>query len=136
MTTMADMLAFVQKTLEANALCKNVVTLEAIEYAPDQFRIKVRADLRSNIKFQVYLYSNKGHIDYGYQVFGRTTLLRWDNKEEFVDLPTYPHHHHNLDADIVASPLSGKPEADLPQLVEWIAQHFDKIREANKSASV
>jgi len=132
MTTLARLLAFVQKTLEANSLCKNVMILEAVEFAPEQFRLKVRSDLGSGIKFQAYIYANRGYIDYGYQVFGGITLLRWDNKEEFFSIATFPHHHHNLDAEVVASSLSGQPENDLPQVLDWIAQHFDQIREANK----
>jgi hypothetical protein len=55
-------------------------------------------------------------------------------KEEFSDIATFPHHHHNLDASVTASSLSGKPENDLPQVLAWIGEHFDEIRAANKQA--
>lgn len=134
MTTLTEALAFVRTTLEASTHCKNVAVLEAIEYSFDQFRLRVRANLGSGIKFQAPLYYNRTHVDYAYQVFSKTALLRWDNKEEYPEISTFPHHHHNLDAKVVASPLSGNPEKDLRRVLEWITRDWDQIHQAKKDA--
>ena len=40
-------------------------------------------------------------------------ILRWDNKEEFRSLKTYPHHHHDDRGNIQPSPLKGEPQVDI-----------------------
>lgn len=42
-----------------------------------------------------------------------TSFLRWDNKEEFRHLATYPHHHHDEQGDVKPSALSGDPLRDI-----------------------
>lgn len=44
--------------------------------------------------------------------------LRWDNKEHFPDISTFPHHFHAPTGEVQPSPLSGDPIADLPKVLE------------------
>jgi len=99
--------------LQPHPCCEKVIAIETREFSPDQYMIKIRADLKTGKKFQVRLYCNHGHIDYAYQLFSDVPLLRWDNKEEFCSISTYPHHHHDEMGNIKPSPLVGDPIADL-----------------------
>lgn len=75
---------------------------------------KVRAELPRDYRIQARVYSNQGHVDYAYQLFKEgAPTLRWDNKEEFRTLNTYPHHHHDNRGNIRPSPLAGDPQADI-----------------------
>ena len=75
---------------------------------------KVRAELPRDYRIQARVYSNQGHVDYAYQLFKEgAPTLRWDNKEEFHTLNTYPHHHHDNRGNIRPSPLVGDPQADI-----------------------
>lgn len=86
---------------------------ETKEFSPDHFFFKIRAELTEEHKIQVRIYYNQGHIDYAYQLFTDVPLLRWDNKEEFQHLKTYPHHHHDEQGNVKPSPLTGDPVKDL-----------------------
>ena len=68
------------------------------------------------------VYFNRGHIDYAYQLFANFPLLRWDNKEEFRFIETYPHHHHDAQGDITPSPLTGDPIADIATVLVMVSQ--------------
>ena len=95
--------------------------VETKEFSPRQFFFKIRAELSENYKFQVRIYYNKGHIDYAYQLFSDVPLLRWDNKEEFRGLESYPHHHHDKDGSVCTSPLKGDPVKDIGYVLEKLA---------------
>lgn len=72
-------------------------------------------------------YVNYTHIDYSYQMFSDHSLLRWDNKEEYRYLNTFPHHHHQLDGSVVPSPLTGNPSQDLRIVLHAIERYFQEI---------
>ena len=95
MTTLPSLLAALAAAIQTHALCKKVTVLETKEFSPSQFFFKVRAELAGGGRLQVRIYYNRGHIDYAYQLLIGAPLLRWDNKEEFRHLATYPHHHHD-----------------------------------------
>lgn len=130
---LAELRALIEDILRANSMCQNVTVLEAVEYSLSQFRIRIRANLVGGLKFQVHFYCNQSHVDYAYQVFGHFPLVRWDNKEEHPHIKTYPHHHHNLDDDVVDSALVGNPEIDLPRVLEWLVNNWEQIVAANKA---
>jgi len=46
------------------------------------------------------------------------TMLRWDNKEHFPTISMHPHCFHNLDGEVVDSPLTGDVQTDLLKVVE------------------
>ena len=56
-----------------------------------------------------------------YQLFTEVPLLRWDNKEEFRQLATYPHHHHDEQGNVKASPLTGDPLRDLEVVLQEVS---------------
>lgn len=115
------LLGSVMAVLQGHSLCQQVDIVETKAFSADQFFFKIRVRLTGEFQLQVRLYYNQGHLDYAYQLFTDFPLLRWDNKEEFPHLDTYPHHHHDRDGNVVVSPLQGKPVEDLNivlQLVE------------------
>ncbi len=111
--TLPSLLAGLVAVLQAHPLCGNIASRETQEFSTDQFFLKIRVDLPEGNKFQVRVYYNRGHIDYAYQLFREIPLLRWDNKEEFRQLETYPHHHHDEQGNVHSSPLGGDPLKDL-----------------------
>ncbi len=122
MTSLPALLGAVNASLQGHTLCRRIASLEVKEFAPDQFHFKLRADLTGKTSLQVRIYYNHGHIDYAYQLFADIPLLRWDNKEEFRSLATYPHHHHDASGDIHVSPLIGEPIADIKIVMEAVSQ--------------
>jgi phage terminase large subunit-like protein len=48
-------------------------------------------------------------------------LLRWDNKEEFQNLSTYPHHQHDDKGNVKASALTGNPAIDIDVVLKEIS---------------
>jgi len=113
MVTLTGLLASLMTSLQTSPLCVRAAVLDTREFSPEQFFCKLRADLQSGKTLQVRVYYNRGHVDYAYQVFTDVPLLRWDNKEEFPKLATYPHHHHDDQGHVRESPLTGVPERDL-----------------------
>ena len=114
MTTLAATLGALTAILQTLPFCEQTAIVETREFSPDQFYFKVRAKLPHGYHFQTRIYSNFGDMDYAYQLFKEDTpLLRWDNKEEFRTLKTYPHHHHDDRGNIQPSPLTGDPQADI-----------------------
>lgn len=113
MTSPVDVLTLVVSTLQSSPLCLSVAVIQEKVFSGEQFVLKVRAQLVNEQSLQVYLYHNRGHYDYAYQVFGIRPLMRWDNKEDCPGLANFPHHFHPGDAAPVASSLTGEPVADL-----------------------
>jgi hypothetical protein len=112
--TAATSLSFLVSTLQRAPLCQQVRILEVNTFSARQFALKVRAEFANGQILQIRLYCNQNHTDYAYQIMqdGRP-WQRWDNKEHFPNLPSYPHHCHLPDGRVVESPLTGQPEQDL-----------------------
>lgn len=124
MTTLPSMLGALTAILQSHPLCKQTTILETREFSRDQFYFKVRAELPQGYRFQVRVYSNFGHVDYAYQLFKEDRpLIRWDNKEEFRSLKTYPHHHHDDRGNILPSSLTGNPQNDIAFVLEEIDKY-------------
>ncbi|WP_258189407.1 toxin-antitoxin system TumE family protein [Candidatus Hakubella thermalkaliphila] len=82
----------------------------------------MRAELAAGDVLQVRLYRNNEHTDYAYQLFrGERPVVRWDNKEHFPSISSYPHHFHNTSGQVEASPLTGDPAHDLPFVLNYLA---------------
>lgn len=121
MNTLSGLLNFVVTTLQLWPRTGRVHILATEQFSSTQFAMKVRADLQSEDVLQVRIYYNKGHIDYAYQVIrADSPLIRWDNKEHFPALATYPHHFHSLSGSVLESHLIGLPIADLPAVLHEI----------------
>ena len=121
MNTAPELLNFVVTTLQLWSLTRHVHILATEQFSSTQFAMKVRADLKSEDVLQVRIYYNQGHIDYAYQVIrAGAPLIRWDNKEHFPTLATYPHHFHSLSGSVLESHLIGLPTIDLPTVLHEI----------------
>jgi hypothetical protein len=80
----------------------------------------------TNITLQIRIYFNQNHYDYSIQVLDPEPLYRWDNKEHFPDLKTYPHHFHAKSHDITDSSLTGKPLLDLQIILNELKKLLKK----------
>lgn len=111
--TSSQLLASLLAALQSSSICSNTRIEEIQEFSTEQFLIKLRTSLNKVLKLQIRIYKNYLHIDYSYQVYEQSPVMRWDNAEHFPDITTYPHHFHTQDGDVVESPLTGKPEMDV-----------------------
>lgn len=107
--------------LQSHPICERATVVETKTFSPNQFFFKVRAEFAEGNKFQVRIYYNQGHIDYAYQLFADVPLLRWDNKEEFRHLETYPHHHHDDQGNVNPSSLTGDPVNDIEVVLREVS---------------
>lgn len=124
MTGLASLLGALTAILQSHPVCQHVTILETNVFSPDQFFFKIRAVLPEGFNFQLRIYHNHGHIDYAYQLFSDEPLLRWDNKEEFRYVETYPHHHHDEKGNVTISNLVGDPMQDLEQVLAQIERYL------------
>lgn len=120
MISLPALLGSCMAVLQAYPLCQRTEIVETRAFSSDQFFFKIRAELTGRYHFQVRIYYNQGHIDYAYQLFTDVPLLRWDNKEEFPHLATYPHHHHDQHGHVNESPLTGDPVEDLEIVLQQL----------------
>jgi len=127
-TSLPSLLGALSAALQAHPLCTRIAAIETREFAADQFIFKIRAEFAGKMSFQVRIYFNRSHIDYGYQLFAEAPLLRWDNKEEFRFIATYPHHHHDTQGGIHASSLTGDPRADIQMVLAAVSQFLSTYR--------
>jgi hypothetical protein len=127
MASLPQLLGAFLGILEAHSLCKKVVVLETKEFSTDQYFIKIRAEIAKGYKLQIRIYYNYGHVDYAYQLFTELPILRWDNKEEFSDLASYPHHFHAIDGYIKNSPLSGDPLKDISIVLQYLKSYINSL---------
>lgn len=124
MTSLPSLLGAITIILQSHPICQDVTIVETKEFSPDQFFFKVRAALSQEFNFQLRIYYNHGHIDYAYQLFSDVPLLRWDNKEEFRHLETYPHHHHDDKGNVSDSSLVGDPVEDLQAVLIQVEEYI------------
>ena len=106
--------------LTSSPVCLSAEVLEITSFPNRNFVVKIRARLQKKCNFQIRLYYNDGHYDYSYQLFNRGTIARWDNKEDFPNLSTFPHHFHTENGTVLESLLSGDPLQDFPVVLREI----------------
>ncbi|MCG2770325.1 MAG: DUF6516 family protein [Anaerolineae bacterium] len=120
------MLGVLMAILQAHPLCKRVAVVEIKQFSADQFSFKIRAVLlKEDAQLQVRMYYNRGHLDYAYQLFSDAPLVRWDNKEEFRHLGSYPHHHHDAQGRVLPSPLTGEPVQDIAIVLQEVTAFLE-----------
>lgn len=122
MESMPVLLGRVRALLEGSAFVHEISRVESREFSSTQYFLKLRATLAGDNQLQVRLYVNGAHVDYAYQLFSDEPVIRWDNKEEYPTLTTFPHHFHTADGQVVASELTGDPFADLPVVLSALEQ--------------
>lgn len=121
------LLSSLVSTLQAYPLAEDVHVIEVRQFSAERFFVKIRANLPSAYRLQVRLYCNGDHIDYAYQLFSDTPVMRWDNKEEYPNLTTYPHHFHDVDGGVRESPLKGDPLADLEVVLSAVTAFLSRL---------
>lgn len=126
MSSLSFLLGTLMTKLQSHHVCRRASVIETKEFSSDQFFFKIRADFKGGNNFQARIYYNQGHIDYAYQLFTHVPLLRWDNKEEFQDLETYPHHHHDDQGNVKLSLLTGNPVNDIDVVLNEISTFISK----------
>ena len=115
MNTLADLLSYVVTALQRSGRCSAVRVLDTQSFSARQYAIKVRGELLNGDVLQIRIYRNGGHVDYSYQLLrAGEPLMRWDNKEHFPAIASYPHHFHSPSDEVRMSPLTGDVTTDLP----------------------
>lgn len=115
MNTLADLLSYVVTALQRSGRCSAVRVLDTQSFSARQYAIKMRAELSNGDVLQIRIYGNGGHVDYSYQLLrAGEPLMRWDNKEHFPEIASYPHHFHSPLGEVRTSPLTGDVTTDLP----------------------
>lgn len=123
MNTLAELLNLIVTTLQNWPLCHSVQIVETHPFSNHQFALKIRAGLDQGNVLQVRLYRNGSHTDYAYHLVS-SIPIRWDNKEHFPSLSSYPHHFHTASGRVDISPLTGDPIHDLPLVLDYVTQHL------------
>lgn len=127
MKTLADLLNSIVSTLQTASLILNVRVLETHNFSETQFAVKVRAELESGDTLQVRLYRNDDHTDYAYQLFrDDVPVIRWDNKEHFDSISSYPHHFHTESGAVESSTHTGEVTRDLPVVLNSLANRITR----------
>lgn len=120
MTSLSSILGTLMATLQSHPICERATVVETKVFSPDQFFFKVRAEFTGGYNFQARIYYNQGYIDYAYQIFTHVPFVRWDNKEEFHHLETYPHHQHDEQGNVKPSLLTGDPVKDIKVVLQEV----------------
>lgn len=121
MNTLPELLNWVVSTMQRSPCCRSVQVVEIQQFSIEQFAVKVRAELINAQTLQVRLYHNGDHFDYAYHLIRGDQSIRWDNKEHFPSLPSFPHHLHDASGRVEISPLSGDPTHDLPVVLDQVS---------------
>lgn len=121
MKSLPELLNFIITTLQRSPHCETVQVVNTQTFSAKQFTLKIRASLIDGRSLQIRLYYNQDHVDYAYQLLqGEQPIQRWDNKEHFPTLISYPHHFHTATGQVESSPLTGDPTHDLPMVLRLL----------------
>jgi len=126
LTSLSSFLGTLMSTIQSHPICERATVLETKVFSSDQFFLNVRTELTGEKKLQVRIYYNQGYIDYAYQLFADVPILRWDNKEEFRHLETYPHHHHDEQGNVKPSRLTGDPLRDIEIVLQDVSRFLSE----------
>ncbi|MDZ7342597.1 MAG: DUF6516 family protein [candidate division KSB1 bacterium] len=130
MSLMDRLLSEILVQLTDSPACLSAEVIELTTLPNGNFVIKIRARLKKSCHFQVRLYYSNGHYDYSYQLYNQGTIARWDNKEDFPHLPTFPHHFHTENGAVIESLLSGDPLRDFPVVLREV-ERIIALRDVN-----
>jgi Family of unknown function (DUF6516) len=103
--------------LQASSKVKSFHIIDNDPLDAENFLFKIRCELISGQSLQIRLRGVSGSIRYSYQELTDKPLRRWDNAPHFLNLPNFPHHHHDSDGNVTESLLTGDPIMDLPQVL-------------------
>jgi len=98
------------------------VILDELNETLSQLKIKLKSGIIIYIKYNEF-------GEYGYQIIfssQKGDFSRFDNFDDRWEVSTKPHHFHIRGKNIVvASPMLGKPDNDIPILIRYIKK--DKV---------
>lgn len=112
------MLPLLEALLHASPQVTSFHLIDRDAIDEENFLLKIRCELTSGRTFQIRLRAVAGHMRYSYQEFTDKPLRCWDNAPHFPNLPTFPHHYHDTQGNIVASMLTGEPTRALEQVLQ------------------
>ena len=121
-TLASDLLAILRR----HPLVRNARVVAFDETPLGRVELKIRCRLRGGYQFQVWLHVEPTSLDYTYQLFTEQPLLRWDSAPHYPKIATAPHHFHDEQGVVGASPLYGDPRLDLPVVLDRIALWLQK----------
>jgi hypothetical protein len=122
MSRFYNLIAELKSILQHSGYGQHIQLLETSFFSEQQFAFKLRVVISLEYSLQIRIYFNKGHFDYSYQLLNPSPMCRWDNKEHFPGLKTFPHHFHTFRGEIINSPLSGEPISDLKIVLDQLKQ--------------
>ncbi len=115
--------------LQKNSLVKSVRIVNYDETPAGKLELKIRCRLIKSCKLQIWLHEETNFRDYAYQLFTDHPILRWDNSPHYPNISSAPHHMHNEEGEVQASPLSGRPLQDLKKVLreieKWLSAHTE-----------
>ncbi|TXT59552.1 MAG: hypothetical protein BAJALOKI3v1_1050002 [Promethearchaeota archaeon] len=84
------------------------------------------SQLKVLLKSGIIIYiSYNEYGEYGYQINyspEKNDFSRFDNFDDRWNVSTKPHHFHKGNAEVIASPMSGEPNHDIPILVKFVKE--------------
>ena len=80
---------------------------------------KVRAILRGGYVFDIYYNVSTGRYSFTL-LKGSKRVMGWDNAPHHIDVPTFPHHLHDVDGHVRPSDLTGDPLTDIDRVLREI----------------
>ena len=97
------------------------VKIIAIDEMLTRSVLRIRCNLLpSSHHLDIRLIQTENETIYSYQLYTDHPIARWDNAPHFPELSTFPHHYHNINADVEESPLIGAPFKDLDHVCKKI----------------
>jgi hypothetical protein len=106
--------------LKGDALVKNTRIINYDETPSGRLEAKIRCQLPKGYLLQVWIHLEPDSLDYAYQLFTTVPLLRWDNSPHYGNLHSAPHHFHDGNGNVHASPLTGNVSQDLEFVLDEI----------------
>lgn len=121
----ADLLAILRR----HPVVRTARVVAFDETPSGRVELKIRCRLQKGFSFQLWLHLEPASVDYAYQLFTHTPLLRWDNAPHYPKIASAPHHFHDAQNEVSVSPLDGEPAKDLPivlaAIADWIEAQAD-----------
>lgn len=127
MNNFTGLINIVVTILQKNSLCHSYYIQETAVFSSQQFAFKIIAELATGGTLQIHIYRNHMHTDYAYHFMQMDTSIRWDNKEHFPSIATFPHHFHSNSGLVEVSPLTGDPDHDLPIVLNFLSDLQNNI---------
>lgn len=113
----ADLLAILRR----HPVVRTARVVAFDETPSGRVELKIRCRLQKGFNLQLWLHIEPASVDYAYQLFTHAPLLRWDNAPHYPKIASAPHHFHDEQGVVDASPLCGDPRLDLPVIMDKIA---------------